>query len=90
MFDNGKLNDVYRSFIDAIITELVLPDSKYPLHILLGLLHQCLEEAPREDKRFPQGMWDAVGDLSVRMLESMIFSCHSLETAVYGQVLGHV
>jgi hypothetical protein len=30
-------------------------------------LSEAVEEAPREAKRFPQVLWDGIGDLSVDM-----------------------
>jgi hypothetical protein len=65
-FEWLQLRDAYKSFLDSIIIELCLPDSSTPPRILLQILNEAVEEAPREAKRFPQAMWDAVGDLSVR------------------------
>lgn len=33
--------------------------------VLFKVLSGAIDEAPKEAKRFPQAMWDAVGDLSV-------------------------
>ena len=66
MFDyRAGLREAGRSFLDSIIIELAFPDSIYPKSILYNILHDAVEEAPREAKRFPQALWDAVGDLSV-------------------------
>ena len=54
------------SFLDSIIIELCFPDSPYPKSVLFQILHDAVEESPREAKRFSQALWDAIGDLSVR------------------------
>jgi hypothetical protein len=64
-FDPMHLRDSYRSFLDSIIIELCLPSSPSPKRILFQILHEAVDEAPREAKRFPQAVWDAIGDLSV-------------------------
>ncbi|KAL1744793.1 hypothetical protein HDZ31DRAFT_63775 [Schizophyllum fasciatum] len=65
VFDyRAGLREAGRSFLDSIIIELAFPDSIYPKSILYNILHDAVEEAPREAKRFPQALWDAVGDLS--------------------------
>ena len=64
-FQFERLQDIYKSFLDSIIIELCLPNSPTPKRILFQILHQAVDEAPREARRFPQGLWDAVGDLSV-------------------------
>jgi hypothetical protein len=64
-FEWLELRDAYKSFLDSIIIELCLPDSATPPRILLQILNEAVDEAPREAKRFPQAMWDAIGDLSV-------------------------
>ncbi|KIO10195.1 hypothetical protein M404DRAFT_21860 [Pisolithus tinctorius Marx 270] len=66
-FDWGGLKDVCKSFLDSIIIELCFPRAPYPKRILLQILHDAVDESPREAKRFPQKMWDAVGDLSVTL-----------------------
>lgn len=53
------------SFLDSIIIELCFPDSPYPKSVLFQILHDAVEESPREAKRFSQALWDAIGDLSV-------------------------
>ena len=60
-----KIREAHRSFIDAILLELVLPDSKYPPYVLMALLHNAVEECRKEERRFSQTLWDAVGDFSV-------------------------
>ncbi|KAI6040310.1 hypothetical protein EDC04DRAFT_2894291 [Pisolithus marmoratus] len=66
-FDWGGLKDVCKSFMDSIIIELCFPRAPYPKRILLQVLRDAVDESPREAKRFPQKMWDAVGDLSVTL-----------------------
>ncbi|KZT10678.1 uncharacterized protein LAESUDRAFT_734491 [Laetiporus sulphureus 93-53] len=65
VFDWSALKDVHKSFIDSIIVELCLPQSSMPKQILYQILHDAIAETPRDAKRFPQALWDAVGDLSV-------------------------
>ncbi|KAF8520493.1 hypothetical protein BU17DRAFT_89092 [Hysterangium stoloniferum] len=60
-----KLREAHRSFIDSIVLELALPNSEYPPYILMSLLHDAVEECRKEEKRFSQALWDAVGDFSV-------------------------
>jgi hypothetical protein len=64
-FDWAGLKDACKSFMDSIIIELCFPKQPYPKTILYHILHDAVEESPREAKRFPQAMWDAVGELSV-------------------------
>ncbi|KAN0091136.1 hypothetical protein V8E55_004702 [Tylopilus felleus] len=66
-FDWASLKDACRSFLDSIIIELCFPKAPYPKRILYQILHDAVDESPREAKRFPQSMWDAVGDLSVSL-----------------------
>ncbi|KAF8444599.1 hypothetical protein L210DRAFT_978319 [Boletus edulis BED1] len=66
-FDWAGLKDACKSFLDSIIIELCFPRSPYPKRILYHILHDAVDESPREAKRFPQSMWDAVGDLSVSL-----------------------
>ncbi|KIM45307.1 hypothetical protein M413DRAFT_441989 [Hebeloma cylindrosporum] len=66
------------SFLDSIIIELCFPQGTYPKAILFRILHDAIEETPREEKYFPQVLWDAVGDLSVslelqELLEAPLF-----------------
>ncbi|PCH43414.1 hypothetical protein WOLCODRAFT_138330 [Wolfiporia cocos MD-104 SS10] len=65
VFDWAGLKSVHKSFIDSIIVELCLPRSEIPRQILYQILHEAIAETPRDAKRFPQALWDAVGDLSV-------------------------
>jgi len=65
VFDWSGLKDACKSFMDSIIIELCFPGAPYPKRILFQVLHDAVDESPREAKRFPQKMWDAVGDLSV-------------------------
>lgn len=66
-FDWAGLKDACKSFLDSIIIELCFPKAPYPKQILYYILHDAVDESPREAKRFPQSMWDAVGDLSVSL-----------------------
>lgn len=45
--------------------ELCFPQSLIPKAVLLGILSEAIDETPRDAKRFPQALWDAMGDLSV-------------------------
>ncbi|KZT72233.1 hypothetical protein DAEQUDRAFT_723437 [Daedalea quercina L-15889] len=65
IFDWSFLKSVHKSFIDSLIVELCLPQSPIPRQILLQILHEAITESPREAKKFPQAVWDAMGDLSV-------------------------
>ena len=64
-FDWNGLREACLSFMDSIIVELSFPRPSYPRDILFSLLHDVVEEAPKEAKRFPQMIWDAIGDFSV-------------------------
>ncbi|TFK54510.1 hypothetical protein OE88DRAFT_1676255 [Heliocybe sulcata] len=65
MFDWVELKAVHRSFLDSIIIELCLPQSHYPKQVLYSILHDAVDESPKEAKRFSQAVWDAVGDLAM-------------------------
>lgn len=66
VFNWTKLRDLQKSFLDSIIVELCLPDSRIPKNILYLLLREAVDEASKKAKEyFPQALWDAVGDLSV-------------------------
>ncbi|KAJ7593978.1 hypothetical protein C8J56DRAFT_1012387 [Mycena floridula] len=64
IFDWQDLKNAARSFLDSIIIELCFPRAPYPRGVLFEILHDAVEESPKESKRFPQQLWDAVGDLS--------------------------
>lgn len=66
-FDWAGLKDACKSFLDSIIIELCFPRAPYPKRILYHILHDAVDESPREAKRFPQSMWDAIGELSVSL-----------------------
>jgi hypothetical protein len=51
--------------MDSIIIELSFPEAPYPKRVLYQILHDAVDESPREARRFPQELWNAVGDLSV-------------------------
>ena len=64
-FDWAKLKPIHKSFLDSLIVELCLPNSRIPKQVLYQLLHEAMEESPKDAKQFSQAVWDAVGDLSV-------------------------
>lgn len=74
------MREACKSFLDSIIIELCLPGPTYPKPILYQILHQSIEESPKEAKRFPQALWDAVGDLSVSLSQCAI--CRAFEKNV--------
>lgn len=63
--DLRQLRQAHRSFIDSIVLELVLPNSPYPPYILMTLLRNAIDECRKEESRFSQALWDAIGDFSV-------------------------
>ena len=67
MFDWTALRDAYKSYVDSIVIELCLPNSRYPKYILARILEDATEEAPRERRRFPKALFDALGDLAVNV-----------------------
>ena len=67
VFDWAGLRDACKSFLDSIIIELCFPRAPYSRQILFQILHDAIEESPKEANRFPQMLWDAVGDLSVSL-----------------------
>ena len=74
MFDWSALREAYKSYVDSIVIELCLPNSQYPKYILARMLEDATQEAPRETKRFPQALFDALGDLAVNI--------HAVSTSV--------
>ncbi|ESK96615.1 hypothetical protein Moror_6835 [Moniliophthora roreri MCA 2997] len=64
IFDWQEVREACRSFLDSIVVELCFPRAPYPKAILYQILHDAVDEAPKEARRFPQALWDAVGDLS--------------------------
>lgn len=67
-FSWEHLKNVHKSFLDSIVVELCLPASVYPKQILIHILSEAIDETPRDAKQFPQELWDAMGDLSVRLV----------------------
>lgn len=65
VFSWENLKSVHKSFLDSTVVELCLPQSVYPKQILLHILNEAIDETPRDAKRFPQELWDAMGDFSV-------------------------
>ncbi|KII92754.1 hypothetical protein PLICRDRAFT_37552 [Plicaturopsis crispa FD-325 SS-3] len=73
VFDWDGIRTAYKSFLDSIIIELCFPKGTYPKHILYQILREAVDESPKEAKRFPQALWDAVGDLSITVdLQTML------------------
>ncbi|KAF7361625.1 hypothetical protein MVEN_00505800 [Mycena venus] len=64
VFDWNALKAAGKSFLDSIILELCFPRAPYPMTVLYEILHDAVDESPKEAKPFPQALWDAVGDLS--------------------------
>ena|ERR1700722_13554816 len=71
VFDWEKLKETCESFFDSIIVELCFPKAPYPKFILYQILHDAIVECPNDAKRFPQALWDALGDLSVSLERSI-------------------
>jgi hypothetical protein len=67
MFDWAALREACKSYVDSIVIELCFPNSQYPKYILARILEDATQEAPREKKRFPQALFDALGDLAVNV-----------------------
>ena len=67
VFNWSQLKTLQKSFLDSIVVELCLPNSRFPDNILHLLLRDAIDEASKQERRvFPQALWDAIGDLSVR------------------------
>ncbi|KAG5647031.1 hypothetical protein DXG03_001401 [Asterophora parasitica] len=64
IFDWAELREACVSFLDSIIIELCFPRAPYPKAILYQVLRDTVDESPKEAKRFPQELWNAVGELS--------------------------
>ncbi|KAG8909504.1 hypothetical protein FRC01_006899, partial [Tulasnella sp. 417] len=63
-FKREEAMGAMKSLIDTVVMELIFPESSYPLHILFAVLTEALETSPKENKRFSQRLFDAIGDLS--------------------------
>lgn len=74
-FEATQVRPVYKSFMDSIVMELCLPDSEFSVNALIYCLHMVQEESPRETKRCPQAMWDAISALSVSIKKIFRSSC---------------
>lgn len=74
LFDWASLKTMHKSFLDSIVVELCLPNSQYSKQIMLQLLEEATTESRKETKRFPQALWDAVGDFSVGISYSIRFA----------------
>ncbi|KAI0027822.1 hypothetical protein K488DRAFT_74250 [Vararia minispora EC-137] len=70
-FNWENLKGVYKSYVDSIVIELCLPGSHYPRPVLVAILSEALEESPRDERHFPQALFNALGDLSnaVKLLD---------------------
>ncbi|KAJ3558020.1 hypothetical protein NM688_g1154 [Phlebia brevispora] len=65
IFDWTQGKIVHKSFLDSIVVKLCFPSPTTPKQVLLHLLNEAVDEAPRDAKRFPQALWDAMGDFSM-------------------------
>ena len=65
IFDLSQMRPVFKSFMDSTIVELCLPNSEFTVHALIACLQMVQTETPKETKRCPQAMWDAIAALSV-------------------------
>ncbi|KAG8961729.1 hypothetical protein FRC05_005825, partial [Tulasnella sp. 425] len=63
-FKREEAMGAMKSLIDTVVMELIFPESEYPLHILFAILAESLETSPKENKRFSQRLFDAIGDLN--------------------------
>ncbi|KAG9049466.1 hypothetical protein FS837_010159, partial [Tulasnella sp. UAMH 9824] len=63
-FKREEAMGAMKSLIDTVVMELIFPESEYPPHILFAILSEALETSPKENKRFSQRLFDAIGDLS--------------------------
>ena len=65
-FEWSQLKALQKSYLDSIVVELCLPNSRFPDNILYLLLRDAIDEASHKEQGvFPQALWDAIGDLSV-------------------------
>ena len=68
VFNWSQLKTLQKSFLDSIVVELCLPNSRFPDNILYLLLRDAIDEANKKEQGvFPQVLWDAVDDLSVSL-----------------------
>ncbi|VDC01651.1 unnamed protein product [Peniophora sp. CBMAI 1063] len=67
-FNWQSLKKSYKNFVDSIVIELCLPGTTYPKYVLTALLEEAIQESPKEAKRFPQAMFDVLGDFSQAVL----------------------
>jgi hypothetical protein len=70
--DDKNVRNVTRSFVDCIVIELVLPNSKFPEAVLYQVLQDALQESPNQARRFTAPLFEALGDLSVRDQAAML------------------
>ncbi|RXW24981.1 hypothetical protein EST38_g912 [Candolleomyces aberdarensis] len=73
--DDKNVRTVTRSFVDCIVMELVLPNSRFPEAVLYQVLQDALQESPNQARRFTAPLYEALGDLSDAVqLQSLIES----------------
>ncbi|KAG8939435.1 hypothetical protein FRC04_006582 [Tulasnella sp. 424] len=78
-FKREEAMGAMKFLIDTVVMELIFPESEYPLHILFAILAETLETSPKENKRFSQRLFDAIGDLS-----DAVKACDMLESTLVG------
>ncbi|EJD52421.1 hypothetical protein AURDEDRAFT_181024 [Auricularia subglabra TFB-10046 SS5] len=64
-FNSEHIREAHKSLLTTIMLELALTNSSYPLNILMSSLGDVIADAPKGKHRIGQGLWDAIGDLSV-------------------------
>jgi hypothetical protein len=63
---------LHKSLVDTIIIEMVFPQARYELSILMLCLRDAIALGDyKTTDRFDQAVFDAIGDLSVRALEPL-------------------
>ncbi|KAG9020439.1 hypothetical protein FS842_007324, partial [Serendipita sp. 407] len=81
----ASINSAHQSFIDAILLELVLPNSRYEAYVLVAALRDALETTPREESRkFSQSVFDALGNLV-----TLVDAKNMLLNPLYGEEGAH-
>ncbi|KAG9122410.1 hypothetical protein FRC07_001219, partial [Ceratobasidium sp. 392] len=57
-----------KSLVDTIVIEMILPQSRYPMSILMLCLRDAIAASDsKTTERFTQNVFDAIGDLSVTL-----------------------
>ncbi|KAG8757200.1 hypothetical protein FRC14_002271 [Serendipita sp. 396] len=81
----ASINTAHQSFIDAILLELVLPNSRYEAYVLVAALRDALETTPGEESRkFSQRVFDALGNLV-----TLVDAKNMLLNPLYGEEGAH-